>query len=77
MDSLPYRPGWVSIIGQNKASQEAAMHYCDMSRDYSSGNLALELPPTTFTVIDFAKFWVEIRGRLGQLEFFVLAHDLL
>jgi len=33
-----------------------------MSRDYSSGNLALELPPATFTVIDFAKIWVEIRG---------------
>ena len=62
MDSLPYRPGWVSFMGQNKPLQEAAMHYCDMSRDYSSGNLALELPPTTFTVIDFAKIWVEILG---------------
>ena len=62
MDSLPYRPGWVSIMGQNKALQEAALHYCDMSWDYSSGNLALELPPATSTVIDFAKIWVEILG---------------
>ena len=62
MDSLPYRPGWVSIVGQNKALQEAALHYCDLSRDYSSGNLTLEPPHSTFTVIDFAKNWVEIPG---------------
>ena len=61
MKNLPYKPRWVSIMGQNKALQEAALRYCDLSRDYSSGNLALELPTATFTVIDFEKIWVEIR----------------